>query len=926
MPTNKLPDGSTWTSFKLADVTENQEVKVTFSADINDDGVPDKYQTVTVTATTDGSGSVDPLKKEISLGEDLTFTVTPGEGHALYQVKVGDVVQYTNNDAEQPFSGTYTINDVTEDTVVTFVFSIDTDGDGIPDVCETWFTITLNHDDNTSVTSNGQAEAVKVKIGNSATVDFSANPGFAIDTVTIDSNSYVNNGQSAGPNDGGWASYTFTNVQQDHTISVTGAETTGDTSVPDKYKLTVTPIIEGSTGGQITLDPQLVVYGKDVTLTITPDEGMAVDTIETLAETYINDPNYGAAQIDGVGYDTVQEAFDEAPDGSTIMLNADITAPTTLSQAKTINLDLAGHTINVPDGKGIVADNGAKLIIGSPISTLDYPVSNEDAEQIAKSKGSVIASTTPVFAINGAEITINGGYYESLTNMAVAVGGSEETQGPGTVVINDGYFKGAQSTLLAFKTSTLTVNSGVFEALNNAVVAGNGTPGYGGTTINIHGGSFIGKQGTEGRIACGIYQPQTGVTTVDGGSWSIESGAGIVQRAGTINLSNTAFTVTGTSQGTVGDASRQIGCYGIVMDTGAGYPNYADSSITVSDGVLIESEAGSVLTTDKDGVTGSVVITGGAYSDDVQSYVQSDKVSMFDSASSHYVVKPGTLVETADAQDIVSALSQSSAVRVSITDDLASGFKVAPGKSAYVVGNTHVINGTIELESDNSELHGSLVVTDAVFDGKSTDSWAVHNQDQTETAGKSPFDVVMSKCTVQNYTKKGIYGTEISRLSLDNCQFINCATDEINEPNTYGDYVVDMNLMGVSDAIVHVNECTFKNNGAQKASIKVTARGGESDKDASDVPQGITTSVSEFVVAGCTFEDESVESDVRIGTENKSASSNPDADNQTGNFGSTSVSGSTTVTKVFTAYDQQSYELQLGQTFTRLKDSEPVVA
>ena len=107
MSTNQLPQGSTWNKFIIKNVTENQEIRVTFSSDSNSDGVPDKYQTVVVTATADGSGTVDPLKKEIALGDDLTFTVTPGEGQALYQIKNGDEILYTNT-AESPFNGTFT--------------------------------------------------------------------------------------------------------------------------------------------------------------------------------------------------------------------------------------------------------------------------------------------------------------------------------------------------------------------------------------------------------------------------------------------------------------------------------------------------------------------------------------------------------------------------------------------------------------------------------------------------------------------------------------------------------------------------------------------------------------------------------------------------------------------------------------------------
>lgn len=66
MATNKLPEGSTWDKFILSNVTSDQTVTVTFAPDTNNDGIPDKYQTVTVIASSDGSGSVDPSKKRSS--------------------------------------------------------------------------------------------------------------------------------------------------------------------------------------------------------------------------------------------------------------------------------------------------------------------------------------------------------------------------------------------------------------------------------------------------------------------------------------------------------------------------------------------------------------------------------------------------------------------------------------------------------------------------------------------------------------------------------------------------------------------------------------------------------------------------------------------------------------------------------------------
>ena len=341
MATNQLPVGSTWNRFVIENVTENQEIRVTFAPDANSDGIPDKYQTVVVTALTDGSGTIDPSKKEITLGEDLTFTVTPGEGQALYQVKNGDEILYTNT-SETPFNGTFTASNILADMELTFVFSVDTDGDGIPDASETWFTITLNHDANTSIASNGVQDTVRVKIGQDCPIQFSALSGYAIDTVTIDDQSFINNGQTMPPNGTDWTSITLKNVQQDHTLSVTGATTTDDTGVADKYKLQVTPIVVGDDGGEVTVDPVLVVYGHNVVATITPDTNMSVDSIESGAETYVNNPNFGKAIIEDV--EDVAAALED-PDIKEMTLNAPLDTTSEIQINKPMTINGAGNTV-----------------------------------------------------------------------------------------------------------------------------------------------------------------------------------------------------------------------------------------------------------------------------------------------------------------------------------------------------------------------------------------------------------------------------------------------------------------------------------------------------------------------------------------------------------------------------------------------------
>ena len=240
------------------------------------------------------------------------------------------------------------------------------------------------------------------------------------------------------------------------------------------------------------------------------------------------------------------------------------------------------------------------------------------------------------------------------------------------------------------------------------------------------------------------------------------------------------------------------------------------------------------------------------------------------------------------------------------------------GKTIIIQGNGHTINGVITLQSGSQGQIGIFKASNVTFDGKSAKSWALYLQNQTLTAGQSSFNIELDGCNIKNYIKKAMYITEATKVKLTNCTFSNCATIDMNDPNTYGDYVVDCNLVGVKDVVVEISNCTFKENGAQKASVKVTQRGGESDEGASDMPKGITTTVQSFKVNKCIFND-TIESakDIQIGSDNKSVSTNPDAKNSTGDFGSITINKNITSTSVFTAYDGQTYELKIGESFIR---------
>ena len=123
--------------------------------------------------------------------------------------------------------------------------------------------------------------------GESFTCQINPSNGYAVDTITINSSSYVNNGTSEPPEDSSFRTIVLNDVQSDVHISITFAYCTDDTGVPDKYKLKVTAT--AGPGGKVSPEKQNVVSGEDAVIDIIPDENMAVDTITTNDEEYVND-------------------------------------------------------------------------------------------------------------------------------------------------------------------------------------------------------------------------------------------------------------------------------------------------------------------------------------------------------------------------------------------------------------------------------------------------------------------------------------------------------------------------------------------------------------------------------------------------------------------------------------------------------------
>ena len=141
------------------------------------------------------------------------------------------------------------------------------------------------------------------------------------------------------------------------------------------------------------------------------------------------DPDFvPVVEIDGVKYDSLQDAIDAAQPGETVKLVDDVDLIASLVLDGTnydVILDLNGHTItadyNAEIVEVILAKNGAKLTItgeGTMLATGDGEhvevISSIDGASVIINNGTFISDgCTAIYATRGGSVEINGGYYEA---------------------------------------------------------------------------------------------------------------------------------------------------------------------------------------------------------------------------------------------------------------------------------------------------------------------------------------------------------------------------------------------------------------------------------------------------------------------------------------------------------------------------------
>lgn len=349
-------------------------------------------------------------------------------------------------------------------------------------------------------------------------------------------------------------------------------------------------------------DGQLYYTYDDATNSLTSENEAVFHGDDSIAK-------YFVAKIGDTYYKTLAAAVAEAKNGDTVTLVKDTDQGFAVPAGLSITFDVNGKKL---ERNGQDIQNNGTLIIRDNTK-----------------KGKIIA---------------NGGG----VGVAICVGNDSVT------TIEYANVEAVEGAVITGKATgaTITIEDGVFSASDNFVVGGNGSDRDGNANvITINGGIFNGKIQSSGYVACGIYAPWRDDITVNGGTFNIEKGAGIVARAGNVTVNGGEFNTTGNVTGKVGDSRVVVPCAALVFDSAAKYPALTnDSKIQIKDGKF-KSDVDTIKVLKDDTDTNSRVVVGSGYfTTDPSAYCVTGKTGVA-SDKDGYKYKVGT-VEVKDENEI----------------------------------------------------------------------------------------------------------------------------------------------------------------------------------------------------------------------------------------------------------------------------------
>ncbi len=280
-----------------------------------------------------------------------------------------------------------------------------------------------------------------------------------------------------------------------------------------------------------------------------------------------------------------------ALDGMQAMIANDETAVTITVKD---DIDAESEPIVIPAGKTVTMKLGDSEITGAGANVLSVQ------GDLILEGGSVSGAGRTIVVNEGGSLTLNGTDVVSTSSNALGAFGENAS-----ITINSGNITAQEYGVNVMHGGSVVVNGGHLKGIDNFGLGGNGSAQVtlpDGTQVNqlpvnvtINGGTIEGRITSPGYIATAIYWPNAGTLTINDGT-IISDGAGIVQRAGVININGGSITASGETgvKGKAGDSKITVGPYAVVFDKSANYPNSANMELNLYGDAVLSGTDGEI--------------------------------------------------------------------------------------------------------------------------------------------------------------------------------------------------------------------------------------------------------------------------------------------------------------------------------------------
>ena len=251
------------------------------------------------------------------------------------------------------------------------------------------------------------------------------------------------------------------------------------------------------------------------------------------------------AEINGVKYTSLEDAFKAAADGDTIKLNADIDVNETIviPEGLEITIDLNGKKLTAANDNVNLDINGDLTIIDSIGGGVSTMRNHKVYGSLTVESGTLqnIATLGAGYPVNlyGGKVIVNGGTIQAVNNANYAINLSNDI---GDVTINAGTVKGNFGCLyVSTAGSKVVVNGGTFEVTGgiggHCVYSTNGN-------ITISNGTFIPFVSDNKTTSYSVYvNGEAANVVITGGTFGndLYERASVAGNAGTITVSGGTF-------------------------------------------------------------------------------------------------------------------------------------------------------------------------------------------------------------------------------------------------------------------------------------------------------------------------------------------------------------------------------------------------